>query len=103
VTDYYRNVLRGYWPEQIRYLDEHYETLPFPFEALQSPEFTAQEDWDLAHLAGFLDSWSATRKYQQERGQHPLRAVWDDLTGAWGEASKQRIIRWPLYLRVGRV
>jgi hypothetical protein len=100
---YYRDVLSGYWPEQMRYLDERYQTLPFPFEELAPPEFTMRADWDLAHLTGFLDSWSATRKYQQERGEHPLEAIWPELLKAWGKPSQRRRIRWPLYLKVGRV
>jgi ubiquinone/menaquinone biosynthesis C-methylase UbiE len=100
---YYRDTLAGYWPEQMRYLDERYRTLPFPFDPLQPPEFSIQADWDLAHIVGFLDSWSATRKYQQERGQHPINLIWPELREAWGEPGRLRSIRWPLYLKVGRV
>lgn len=100
---YYHEVLAGFWPEQIRYLDERYQTLPFPFEALQPPEFEMETAWSLDHLAGFLDSWSATRRYRQEHGEHPLGAVWPELAQAWGQASQRRRVRWPLYLRVGRI
>ena len=100
---YYRDVLAGYWPERIRYLDERYETLPFPFETLQPPDFFAQADWDLGRLGGFLDSWSGTRRYLEERGQHPLGVIWPELEGAWGAPDRQRIVRWPLHLKVGRI
>jgi ubiquinone/menaquinone biosynthesis C-methylase UbiE len=33
-----RELLSGYWPERIHYLEEHYATLPFPFEPLPAPE-----------------------------------------------------------------
>ena len=103
VTHYYRNVLAGYWPEQMRYVDERYQTLPFPFDPLQPPEFAMQTDWDLGHILGFLESWSATRRYQQERGQHPVSVIWPELTETWGEPSQRRSIRWPLYLKVGLI
>jgi len=100
---YYADLLAGYWPERFHYLDERYQTLPFPFEELKPPEFEIQANWELGQLAGFLDSWSATRRYQEERGQHPLNIIWEELSDAWGEPVQQRTIRWPLYLRVGRV
>jgi len=96
------DVLAGYWPERLRYLVEHYRTLPFPFEELEAPEFTLEADWDLPQLLGFLDSWSATRRYEEAQGRHPLAQVWPELAQAWGAPERKRAIRWPLYMRVGR-
>jgi SAM-dependent methyltransferase len=100
---YYADVLAGYWPERINYLEERYRTLPFPFEELKPPEFEMRADWELDQLAGFLDSWSATQRYQKERGQHPLGVIWQELTEAWGEPGGRRIMRWRIYLRAGRI
>lgn len=103
VEYYYQDVLAGYWPERFHYLAERYQTLPFPFEELKPPEFTMRADWELGRLIGFLDSWSATRRYKKERGENPIANIWEDLFKKWGEYGQQRTIRWPLYLRVGRV
>lgn len=100
---YYANVLAGFWPERFRFLDERYRTLPFPFKEINPPEFEMQASWDLSHLTGFLDSWSATQRYQKERGHHPVSQIWRELSEAWGEPGQRRTIRWPLYLRVGRI
>jgi hypothetical protein len=43
-------------------VEERYQTLPFPFDLLEPPEFVMQVDWGLRHLAGFLDNWTATRR-----------------------------------------
>ncbi len=100
---YYNDVLAGYWPERIEYIEHRYRTLPFPFEELTPPEFEMQADWELDHLVGFLASWSATQRYQAENGQHPLRLIWPELAQAWGAPHQQRRVRWPLYLRIGQV
>ena len=100
---YYAHVLAGYWPERIHFIEERYRTLPFPFEEYQPPEFEMQVNWDLAQVAGFLDSWSATRRYQQERGRHPVGIIWPALSDMWGEPSQRMAIRWPLYLRIGLI
>ena len=95
-------ILGDFWPERIHYLQEHYQTLPFPFEELSPPAFTIQAEWNLDQMLGFLNSWSAVRRYQEQRAIHPLRMIWTDFLAAWGESGQPRLIRWPLYLRVGR-
>jgi ubiquinone/menaquinone biosynthesis C-methylase UbiE len=100
---YYRKVLSGYWPERIQYLDQRYQTLPFPFEELKTPGFEMQAEWNLEQIVGFLEGWSATKRYKTERGQDPMDIIWSELNQTWGEPGQQRIIRWPLYMRVGRV
>lgn len=99
---YYSGVLAGYWPDRIRYLDDRYRSLPFPFDEVSVPEFFMEAEWSLSHLVGFLDSWSATRKYQNEHSRHPLERIWPELTAAWGEPDLIRMIRWPLFIRIGR-
>lgn len=96
-------VLGGCWPERIRYLREHYQTLPFPFDELAPPDFAIQAEWSLDQMLGFISSWSASRCYEAERGTHPARAVWDDFVAAWGGEAQTQLVRWPLYLRVGKV
>lgn len=100
---YYSDVLSGYWPERIHYIDERYRTLPFPFEELSPPAFEMNAEWNLWQITGFLDSWSATRNYERERGQHPLKLVWSELIDAWGDPNLTRTIQWPLHLRVGKM
>lgn len=100
---YYFEVLAGCWPESFRYVEDHYRSLPFPFDELTPPEFEMRSSWNLGQLTGFLDSWSGTQRFLRERGEHPVKLIWPALSEAWGEPDRQRPIRWPLYLRVGRV
>jgi SAM-dependent methyltransferase len=102
IWQYYRDIVGEYWPERIRYLEERYETIPFPFEEINPPAFSMEIDWNLLQLAGFLDSWSATQRYKAQKGKHPLELLWPDLLAAWGEENKTRLIRWPLHFRIGR-
>ena len=102
IEQYYRGILNGYWPERIHYLEERYETIPFPFEEITPPSFTMEIHWNLIQLAGFLNSWSATQRYKSQKGGHPLALIWDNLLTAWGDETKTRLIRWPLHFRIGR-
>jgi len=100
VSQYYYDVLNGFWPERIHYLEEKYETLPFPFEELKPPAFAMERHWELEEYAGFLDSWSATQRYREQKGQHPLELIWDQFSTAWGSAPRR--VRWSLYFRIGK-
>ena len=102
IWHYYGEVVGEYWPERIRYLEQRYETIPFPFEEITPPSFEMKINWTLIQLAGFLDSWSATQRYKAQMGQHPLEIVWPKLLAAWGDENGQRLIRWPLHFRIGR-
>jgi SAM-dependent methyltransferase len=102
IWHYYRDIVGEYWPERIRYLEERYETLPFPFEEIESPAFAMEIEWNLLQLAGFLDSWSATQRYKAQRGDHPLERLWPQLLDVWGDENSTRPIRWPLHFRIGR-
>ncbi len=103
IDRYNRETLDGYWPERIHYLTEHYTTLPFPFEPIFPPGFRMHTQWSLTDLVGFIRSWSATQRYLAENGPHSLEMTWMDLEQAWGDAQTTRSIRWPLYLKVGKV
>jgi hypothetical protein len=81
-------------------LEERYETLPFPFKEIQSPSFAMERQWQLEQYAGFLDSWSATQRYKEQKGHHPLERIWNQMSAAWGSDSRR--VRWPLYFRIGK-
>jgi len=102
VNRYYFEILAGYWPERIHYLEERYETIPFPFEEIIPPSFVMEINWNLIQFAGFLDSWSATQRYKVQKGSHPVEVIWPKLLAAWGNENDQRLIRWPLHFRMGR-
>ena len=102
VDEYYYDILNGFWPERIHYLEERYATLPFPFDEIEPPSFAMEKELTMAQYAGFLDSWSATQRYKELNGHHPLEVIWEQLSTAWGDESQSRRVRWPLYFRIGR-
>ncbi len=103
VERYYHEVVSRYWPERFSYLEEHYRTLPFPFDEISPPRFEMQAEWDLAQFMGYVDSWSATRRFEAARGYHPLKEVWAELAEAWGEPTRRAKVRWEVYMRVGKM
>ncbi|MCR4347055.1 MAG: class I SAM-dependent methyltransferase [Sulfuricaulis sp.] len=103
VQHYYTNIVGPYWPRERHYIDEKYETLSFPFAELPVPEFNMKAEWDMHEFMGYLHTWSATQQFQEENEQDPLNIVHRLLAKAWGDPETRHAIRWPLYLRLGKV
>jgi SAM-dependent methyltransferase len=103
VHRFQEEVLDGFWPERIQYVHDRYATLPFPFDEIPVPPFVMSAEWTLPELLAFLDTWSASQRYFQQRGRRAIDAVAADLARAWGDPGRRREIRCPLFARVGMV
>ncbi|MEO5570816.1 MAG: class I SAM-dependent methyltransferase [Bacteroidia bacterium] len=98
----YSTVLDGYWDKERRYIDEHYQTIPFPFDELKSPAFNSEYHWGLDQLLGFLNSWSAVQHYKdRNQNENPIDKITGDLKNCWNENEKKKI-SFPVFLRVGK-
>jgi len=70
---------------------------------LPTPEFYMKAEWDMNDLIGYLHTWSATQQCQQKNEQNPIDIIRRALAKAWGREDARLTVRWPLYLRLGRV
>ena len=100
---FYRKIVGPYWPPERRYVDEAYRTVPFPFSELATPTFELAADWDLEHLLGYYGTWSAVKEYRRVGVGDPLPALRQALAKLWGHPQQLRRVRWPLFMRVGRI
>lgn len=103
VHRFQENVLAGYWPERIEYVHDRYATLPFPFDGIAAPPFAMTAGWNLPELLAFLDTWSASQRYFEQRGTRATDEIAPELARAWGDPAQRRHLECPLFLRVGRV
>ena len=92
-----------YWNAARRWVDEKYRTIPFPFSEIPSPTFELHKVWTLDQLGGYLRSWSAVGSWVREHGTDPVAPFLERLGQVWGPAGRTRDVRWPLFMRVGRV
>jgi len=98
----YAETLRGHWPPERAHVDAGYRTLSFPFEPIEPPAFALTERWGVERLLGYLATWSGVTSRDQVTGGDVLAEVEPDLREAWG-GEAEKVITWPLALRVGRV
>lgn len=93
-----------YWPEERKYVENRYVTIPFPFEEISAPTFQIKRMWNLAELTSYFHTWSSVQKYIDKNNADPLTEIFAELRDSWGrDESSRRIVTWPIYLRVGRL
>lgn len=97
---YYNEITGAYWPAERRYIEERYETIPFPFNRIDPPGFTIEATYSLEDLHQYLLTWSASQRYIQDKGADPFMLIAADLEKIWHGEKK---VYWPIYLLVGRI
>lgn len=101
LVDFQDHVVGPYWDPERRYIDERYETIPFPFRELETPSLVYEDKWSLERLCGYVESWSATQHYIKATGTDPMPELMAALRPAWGEGPLPLVF--PVLLRTGRL
>lgn len=101
MLDFYRNRIGPYWDPQRQFIDNAYATLLFPFADAQRANFTARRTWSLERFMNYLRTWSAVRQYIHENEEDPVTGLGEELRPLWGDGERE--VRFPIFLRIGRV
>ena len=101
ITDFYENITGPYWDPERKYLDENYETIPFPFDEIPAKKFTNEFEWTFEQLIGYLGTWSAVQHYRDKKSSDPIELIHDELKKVWETTDKK--VTFPLLLRIGKL
>jgi len=96
ISHLYGPILNRFWPPERKIIEAGYRDIDFPYEKIESPVFAMSSSWRLADLVGYLNTWSAVKRYIQERKTNPVEIIFDDLSAAWGEAGRKYEVHWPM-------
>jgi len=102
ISDFYYNTIGSYWDKERKYIDESYETIPFPFEEIETPSFSNKLKWTLDDLIGYLNTWSAVKRFIKKNNYNPVDILFSQIEPIW-EESASREVTFPILLRIGRV
>lgn len=95
-------LLHDYWPDGRWYVRNKYETLPFPFKAIDTPKFYSRYQNTLAQWLDYIRSWSAYNKYMAKHGTDPIEILLPKITPLWTPNELKKVVR-PLYLKCARL
>lgn len=101
IDTFYAQTLDGYWLQGRASVDAGYRNIIHPFNTLSLPPFAIKVSWSLEQLLGYLRTWSAVQRYEQQNGVDPLLHLAPKLRQAWGDAKQPRFVRWPLHFLAG--
>lgn len=102
VRRFYTEVIGKYWDSERQYLEQKYQTIPFPFRELETPEIYNIKLWSFETLMGYLKTWSAVQHFIEANGFDPVDQIEVELRAAWGKAEVRKV-SFPIIFRVGRV
>lgn len=100
---FHNDVVGTYWPPERRHVEDGYARLAWPFPALDAPPFEMRTRWTVKDLVGYLGTWSAVQRYRDQRCVDPLPRLRAALLEAWDDPGAERTVRWPLFLKLGRL
>ena len=101
VATLYVDLLDAYWPPERKLVEDRYATIELPGAELAFPELAVTTTWGVDTMLGYLRTWSATRRYERDRGEDPVSMIEARLREAWGQCD--RCVRWPLTVRATRL
>lgn len=101
LMDYYHRIVGPYWDAERKYIDQQYQTIPFPFDEIATPKFQNRFTWTFEQLTGYLETWSATQHYKNANGCNPVDLIREPLKKTWEAGDKQ--VFFPLLLRIGKI
>ena len=100
ISKFYNKIIGPYWDAERKYLDEEYQSIPFPFTEFETPEFYQVCDWDIEHLLGYLRTWSAVKHYKNKHHEDPVALIEHSLRQSFGNKNK---VAFPILLRMGKI
>jgi SAM-dependent methyltransferase len=100
---FYKEVVGGYWDPERKYIEEAYQTIPFPMSPLPAKSFSIDVVWDLSDLVGYFQSWSSVRHFIASQTYNPVEKFLPVLTEAWPTEKKALAFSFPVFMRIGRV
>ncbi|QRM90263.1 methyltransferase domain-containing protein [Lacinutrix sp. WUR7] len=102
IAHFYSDIIGSYWDEERKYLDENYQSIPFPFQEIETPTFINTLYWSLEHLIGYLNTWSSVKHFIDQNAYNPVDSLQLQLEKHWNSEDLKEV-KFPILLRIGRL
>lgn len=102
INTFYRHTVGPYWDKERRYIDEHYKTIPFPYDPLPPREFQINVQWTRQQLVGYFNTWSSVQHFIKAHQYNPVDELAVKIEQVWQDDSSRNFY-FPLFLKLGKV
>ena len=100
INHFYKETLGSYWPSERVMVEQGYSEIRFPFKQIKTPVFIMKQEWSCSQILGYIGTWSAVKKYKQEKGIDPVMELSEEIFALWGDPEKKLKVEWPLNLKI---
>lgn len=98
---FYYDVIYPYWDKARKVVEDQYQSISFPFEEMEAPEFKIRLDWSIQDLQGYINTWSAVQAFINKNGYNPVDEFVEGVKPLWTKESES--VYFPVFLRIGRI
>lgn len=102
VKTFYEAEVGSYWPPERHFIDTQYKTISFPFEKLAHPKFEMVSMRTVDQLLGYLRTWSASKRFEAERGFDPVSLIQGQMRELWPEDEPTLGFKSDLFMLLGQ-
>jgi ubiquinone/menaquinone biosynthesis C-methylase UbiE len=102
INTFYRETVGAYWDKERKYIDDHYTTVPFPYEPLPAKEFQINVQWSRRQLTGYFNTWSSVQHFIKAHQYNPVDELAAAIESVWPD-DRDRNFYFPLFLKLGKV
>lgn len=100
LQEFHDHTVGPYWDDERKILLQEYSSLDLPLLTKEKAHFDYVVRWDISHLEGYLNSWSAVQNYIRQNNRNPIPVLINKLAGHWTEEST---VVFPVFLILGPV
>jgi len=100
VLQEFAGAMRPWWPPERAITETGYRGVAFPFREIEAPAFEMSMVVTKESLAGYLRTWSATRRHIAARGSDPVDDLEKRLAAVWPDGARKKL-SWAFHLRAG--
>lgn len=100
INDFHDNVVGPYWDPERNILLNEYVDIHFPLLNMQHKHFTCRVQWNLDHLIGYLNSWSAVQHYIRQHHENPVEKLKKELKN---KGFDNQYVNFPVFLILGYI
>lgn len=101
LDELYSGIVASFWPPERDIVDNEYRDIEFPVPLIEVPAFEMRLTWAVDDMLGYLRTWSASKRYENQHGEDPVSIIETPLRDTWGDASRDAV--WPLTVCAYRI
>ncbi|MDG2448263.1 MAG: class I SAM-dependent methyltransferase [Saprospiraceae bacterium] len=103
IRKFYSEKIGPYWNKERKHIDNQYSSIPFNFDSIKVNQgFKISTSWSLDNLEGYLNTWSAVKRYVKQNNENPIPQLINQIKPYWAKEESHRI-EFPLFIKIGRI